>query len=271
MFLCPICKEPLKRDLNSLKCKNNHNFDISSKGYVNLLPVNSKNSLNPGDNMTMAKARHLFLSEGFYKKLSNNINEIANVYIKNGNKILDSGCSDAYYLIRLKDYLLNNKKICDFTGIDISKFAIQLAAKTAKDINFAVASIYSMPIPDNSIDFIISLFAPVCSEEFKRVLKSEGFVLVVTPSENHLEGLKKVIYKTPQFFPVDIPKMDGFKLLFSNNLNYEIEIKSNEYIDYLYKMTPYYYKSTQESKQIIDNLNILKTSVDFNIYLYRKE
>ena len=48
-YQCPICSEPLGREGNSLVCPNRHSFDIARQGYVNLLTVQQKHSLDPGD------------------------------------------------------------------------------------------------------------------------------------------------------------------------------------------------------------------------------
>ena len=69
---CPVCGEKsgnpplLTRDGNSLRCPKNHCFDISSKGYVNLLLSQHKNVKDPGDSKEMVAARRLFLDSGAY-------------------------------------------------------------------------------------------------------------------------------------------------------------------------------------------------------------
>ena len=69
MFTCPICKESLQLNGKSLVCENNHCFDYAKQGYVNLLPVQQKKSLHPGDNKEMLLARKNFLSNGHYEKI----------------------------------------------------------------------------------------------------------------------------------------------------------------------------------------------------------
>src|SRR5699024_12340936 len=47
IFVCPICHSPMKvSELKSLICSNNHAFDFTKQGYVNLLthPSNTKYS-----------------------------------------------------------------------------------------------------------------------------------------------------------------------------------------------------------------------------------
>lgn len=40
IIVCPKCREKLNIDGNSLRCVNNHSFDFSREGYVNLLLTN---------------------------------------------------------------------------------------------------------------------------------------------------------------------------------------------------------------------------------------
>ena len=50
MLICPICQAPLASADNGLACANRHSFDRARQGYYNLLPVQHKKSLDPGDN-----------------------------------------------------------------------------------------------------------------------------------------------------------------------------------------------------------------------------
>ena len=67
-IICPICRNKLKSVSNMLKCKNNHSYDISSDGYINLLPPH-KNGYIPGDNKEMVRARRNFLNGDYYLPL----------------------------------------------------------------------------------------------------------------------------------------------------------------------------------------------------------
>ena len=48
---CPICAAPLEQTDKTFRCGNGHSFDMARQGYVNLLPVQNKRSLNPGDTL----------------------------------------------------------------------------------------------------------------------------------------------------------------------------------------------------------------------------
>lgn len=48
-LICPICGSKLNTFDKSLVCSGHHCFDIARQGYVNLLTVQQKHSLHPGD------------------------------------------------------------------------------------------------------------------------------------------------------------------------------------------------------------------------------
>ena len=60
MLICPICQAPLSAVENGVGCPANHRFDRARQGYLNLLPVQHKNSRDPGDNQAMVEARRRF-------------------------------------------------------------------------------------------------------------------------------------------------------------------------------------------------------------------
>ena len=93
-MICPKCKETLTKVNNSYKCVNNHSYDISKYGYVNLL----LSKTNCGDPLKSIKARNNFLSKDYYKPLANKIQELI-VYYNNSSEIksiLDCGCGTGY-------------------------------------------------------------------------------------------------------------------------------------------------------------------------------
>ena len=48
-LLCPICAAPLRQTDRTFRCAAGHSFDTARQGYIHLLPVQNKRSLNPGD------------------------------------------------------------------------------------------------------------------------------------------------------------------------------------------------------------------------------
>jgi len=256
-FKCPVCSSQLHKDGKSLKCQKGHSFDIAKQGYVNLLMSNK--SANHGDDKLMVKARQTFLEKGYYSKLKESVADI----VGKGHVLLDAGCGEGYYT----DALSLNNSVC---GIDISKEALKIAAKRCKNAEFAVASIYDIPLADSSVDTVVNIFAPDSPEEYLRILQNKGRLIMVTPMKNHLIELKNAVYDDPYTNPYVDPAKDGFKILSSTELKYSIDIECNEDIVSLFKMTPYYYKTSEKDQNKLNFIDHLKTSVEFLITEYQK-
>lgn len=257
LFVCPVCKSPLAETEKGFVCPNNHNFDKAKQGYVNLLMSNKQG--NHGDDKLMVKARQAFLDKGYYSPLRDCVSGV----IGKGNTLLDAGCGEGYYT----SLFCENNTVY---GIDVSKEALKLAARKCKNGSFAVASIYEMPFGDDSFDAVVNIFAPDSKDEFLRVLKRGGRLIMVTPLENHLMRLKETVYDTPYKNPYVDPSRDGFIIRSSRELKYEITIDCNEDIVSLFKMTPYYYNTSQGDRQKLDNINSLTTNVEFLVTEYEK-
>ena len=69
-LLCPICAAPLRQTDKTFRCDAGHSFDMARQGYINLLPVQNKRSLNPGDTREQVLSRRSFLEAGFYAPIA---------------------------------------------------------------------------------------------------------------------------------------------------------------------------------------------------------
>lgn len=72
--------------------------------------------------------------------------------IKPGDRILDVGCGKGYLLYEFSRILPG----VEITGVDISKYAIENGKPEVKN-NLFYASASSLPLPDDSQDFIVSI------------------------------------------------------------------------------------------------------------------
>lgn len=266
-FICPICRMTLTKNLNSLKCQNNHCFDISKTGYVNLLTGNGKK--NHGDDKLMVKARHIFLSKDYYKPLRDKLQKEVSDTSVSGNILLDSGCGEGYYTSAFVE-ALSEKNNCEIFGIDLSKEALKLAAKRCPAASFAAASAYCLPFQDESFDILTSVFSPLALNEFQRVLKKDGIFITVIPLENHLFSLKKVIYDTPYKNRPESAKLDGFALVNSSEVKRTITLTTQDDICNLFKMTPYYYKTSAKDQEKLNGIDKLDVETEFMILTYKK-
>ena len=101
---------------------------------------------------------------------------------------------EGYYTEGMAQTLLKRGRPFEAMGLDISKWAVNLAAKRTKHASFAVGSIFHLPLAENSCDIVTEIFAPFCRDEYYRVLKSGGLLILVIPAPRHLWELKPVSY-----------------------------------------------------------------------------
>ena len=267
MLLCPKCHSELKRGLNTFRCEANHSYDIAKEGYVNLLLPNKKNSLLPGDNKEMVFAREQFLNKDYYAPLKDEISKYINEHIHKDITLLDAGCGTGYYSIHIKQ---KYEHVLNILGVDISKFAVQKAAKKSKESTYLVASIFDLPISDKAIDVILNIFSPKANEEFKRVLKDDGILIQVMPGEKHLIQLKQILYKNIVYENEVEFNYDGFKLKDKAQVSYNINVDKEDLM-HLFSMTPYLYKTKLEDIKALDDINNLEITIDFVIAIWGKD
>ena len=118
---------------------------------------------------------------------------------------------------------------------------------------------------------LLTMFAPYCGEEYSRVLKKGGTMIMAIPSENHLWELKQAIYDTPYKNSVKPYELAGFEFVSSERVSFTMNIDSSADIKSLFSMTPYYYKTGKTEQERLDLLEKLKVQADFEVLTYRKK
>lgn len=273
MIICPVCKSKMKKIERKYICENNHNYDVSKYGHVNLLLSNQKNSKVPGDSKEMVLSRKNYLEKGNYQGISQSVNDIVEKYLNDRDEIsiLDIGCGEGYYTNRLRDSLNERNVKAHIVGIDISKEAVISAAKSYKGIDWVVASASSLPLEDESLDFIICMFAKIIPEEKMRTLKKGGKLIVVSTGEEHLLQMKEVVYDKVRiecYSPVE--DLNIFAHLETVNKKYVTKVVGRETIEDLFNMTPYRWRSPKEGVERLFSLDELETTVEVNIDIFEK-
>ena len=265
-FVCPVCGERLEDCETLYRCRNNHCFDKSKFKYVNLLLSNQSSSKRHGDDRLMIRSRRDFLEKGYYSFLLCELEKIFEKYAPENAEILDCGCGECYY----SQNLLDNNPALSFTGIDISKDALEYAFKRGVKYPLAVASAFSLPFEAGSFDAVLNVFAPLAPEETARVLKDSGIFICVVPLERHLFSLKKAIYDKPYLNEKPFEALEGFELIDKREIKKNIHIQGNTDIENLFRMTPYYYKTSRNDQQKAHGINDLTTEASFCILIFRK-
>ena len=270
VFICPICGKELIENSKSLCCANNHNFDIAKSGYVNLLMSNQISAKHHGDDKLMVRSRQSFLNKGYYNVILESVINTVNKYVKSGIRIIDVGCGECYYTSNIYEFLKKNQIATQMIGIDISKDALVAGAKRNSEIKLAVASIFRIPVMDNSCDMLFNFFAPNSPEEFNRIIKKEGIIIRIIPLEKHLWSLKKAVYDNPYENEVVSETLLGCKLLEKKEIKRKIKISCNQDIINSFRMTPYYYKTSIKDQKKVEFLDELETEIEIGILIYRK-
>ena len=271
LFCCPICAQGLDRQDSRYLCPQGHSFDRAAAGYVHLLPANKMHSKDPGDDKGMATARNRFLSGDYYAPLRDALAELALAYAPKGADILDAGCGEGYYSAALYRALVQGGKAPRMAGVDLSKFALRRAAKREKAIEFAVASVYDLPVADRQADLLVNCFSPLALEEFLRVLRPGGLYFYVVPGARHLWELKEVLYPNPYPNEEKLTPYRGLRYLEVKEVDGSIHLPDQQTISDLFQMTPYFWKTPKEGAQRLSQLTELDTTISFRIHVFRKE
>lgn len=272
LFSCPLCAAPLTCTDTGLLCPNRHSFDRSAAGYVHLLPPNRKHSQNPGDDKEMVAARSAFLDKGYYAPLREALCQLALGCVtgESAPVVVDSGCGEGYYTAGLYEALRKAGLSPRMAGVDISKFALRRAAKRLKEGEFAVASVYRLPLTDACAHLLVNVFSPLAVEEFARVLRPGGHFLYAVPSQRHLWEMKEVLYERPYENPVKRENYTGFVWEGVQEVRYEVTLESSGDIMALFHMTPYAWKTPRAGVERLENLERLTVQIGFDVHCYRR-
>ncbi len=263
-FLCPTCGKKLTKQERTYVCANRHSFDIARQGYVNLLTAERRHSAAPGDTLEQVRSRRAFLSRGFYTPISRALNEMAARRGARG-ELLDAGCGEGYYSASLAKHCGLN-----LTGVDISKEAVRYAAANYKDAAWLCASAAHLPVADESVDVLTSLFAVTMPEEFKRVLKKDGLFFQVLAAQDHLLGLKGIIYDSLIMKEKDsVPDLPGFCLQESVPIRFTFTVEGEQVMNLL-SMTPHVYRIGKAGADRLRATESLTDTASCVLNVYRK-
>lgn len=271
LFACPLCGSPLTRDDSAYRCPSGHSFDIAREGHTYLLPVNRRHSKAPGDDKAMAAARSAFLSKGYYAPLRDALCELAVSLTGSAPAVLDCGCGEGYYTAGIYADLCSKGAAPIMAGVDISRPSVKRAAKRSKNIEFAVASVFDLPVGCSSSDLVLNVFSPLCREEYLRVLKPGGYYIYVVPGPRHLWQLKAAIYDKPYENKAEDIAYAGFEHAETRRVRYMMNLEHREDIRALFQMTPYYWKTSAKGAEKLASVEKLAVEAAFDIHIYKKE
>lgn len=244
---------------------NGHSFDMARQGYVNLLTVDRKHSLHPGDTREQVLSRREFLEAGYYAPIAEALISAARELKITGN-YLDIGCGEGYYCAQLSRELG-----LSLTGLDISKEAVRCAAGKYKDAQWLCATAAHIPVEDSSADLLTSLFALTLPEEFSRVLKPGGYFFQVLAAQDHLLGLKGIIYDRLELKEKDsVPELPGFTRISSIPIRFSFTVEGRQ-VQNLFSMTPHVFRVSKAGAQRLSETAYLKDTASCVLNVFRRD
>lgn len=264
VILCPVCRQPLSRDAKSWRCVREHSFDVAREGYVNLLPVQQKNSREPGDDPQTVMARREFLQAGHYQPLRDALLALAAPLQSQG--LLDIGCGEGYYTGALAAVS------AQVTGIDIARPAIRIAARRYPEVTWLVGSGAHLPVADGTVDLVCNIFTQLHVSEMVRVLRPEGHVLVVTPATGHLRRIREQLFDEVRPYDTDkfLASFEArFELVSRQELQFPLAL-AQPALGQLLQMTPYAWKAKPERRAALEASEGIQTEAAFSLLLFRR-
>ncbi len=250
MLICPLCQGALAAIDHGVACPANHRFDRARQGYLNLLPVQHKNSRDPGDNQAMVEARRRFLDGGHYAPLAARLAQLAAE--RSPSRWLDIGCGEGYYTAQMAQALPD----ADGYALDISREAVKRACKRAPQLEWLVASMARVPLADASCDLLASVFSPLDWNEARRLLMPGGGLLRMGPTREHLWELRGLLYDEVRAYDDEkhlslVPA--GMHLAHSETLSYMLQLDDRQARADLLAMTPHGWRASAERRtRVID-------------------
>jgi len=286
IFMCPVCNSPIfVNDSYSLTCKSGHCFDISRKGYLNLLTSVSSAVYSK----ELFEARHKVCAAGFYDPLINMLSEAVINYQHLNHlehvSILDAGCGEGSHLCGIFNRVMELKAdqgkpipACEksrniFLGVDISKESINIAASNDADIIWCVADLARLPLQDKCIDVLLNILSPANYGEFCRILKDDGIVIKIVPGSGYLREIREAIcYKGTPYSNSKVINHFGEKLDIEDiyNIEYRFPV-SGELLQHFIRMTPLTWGKNSEELSSLINKDIPYITADLDVIFGSKK
>ncbi|MGI9340484.1 MAG: putative RNA methyltransferase, partial [Psychrobacter sp.] len=270
--------------------------DVARQGYVNLLPVQQKKSKAPGDSSDSILARKRFLAADYYQPLQDLLCEQIQSILpqdearKNKESVtwFDIGCGEGYYT----EAIAQTKGIDRLIAADISKPAMLEVAKASKaakclwleadKLDDGKATIYPivtsaahLPLSNNSLMGISSVFSPILPTAFNDVLQQGGYVVIAKPDISHLASVREVLFNEVREHNSDkflTELAPFFDLLETHKVSTELSLSEQALADLL-TMTPYAYRAQPDKRRALlakAAAASFNTEARFVVYILKK-
>ena len=187
---CPNCFLDLSQvDVRVYGCTAGHRFDRAKHGYLTLLAPRAPRTI--GDDREMLAARAALLEGGAFAPIAAALVDAVRSTLPTASpsplRIADLGCGTGYYSAALARALPE----AVFLLADRSPDAVRASLREQADATGVVLDIWrALPVRDAVVDVALNVFAPRNGAEFARILRHDGRLFVVVPTDAHLRELR---------------------------------------------------------------------------------
>jgi SAM-dependent methyltransferase len=204
-FACPTCQEDLLQTGSGLRCSKGHLVNVAKEGHVHLSPPTKLNKAVVAELDGITRSQRAFYELGGY---SAQADELAAECVRALSlcpeaaedrrlQVLNADCGEGFWLRRLARELEESGPAISVGGLwgtDASKLAVRYAAKRQAGATFAVCSPSRLPFADGVFDLVVSTFGSATPwDEFCRVLRPGGAVIVARAGRRHLEQIREAM------------------------------------------------------------------------------
>ena len=156
------------------------------------------------------------------------------------------GCGEGYYARAVRGAAMARDDVAlELAAFDVAKDAADLAAAAlGRDARVAVAdATRDVPLMDDSVDAVISVFAPRSPSELARVVRAGGRVCIARPGEDHMRELRELNGDGVTVLGVEPGKSDrvdasmlsnGFEIVRRREIHGTLTLSEEDVFDLLY-------------------------------------
>lgn len=264
LFSCPICKANMTvEDHARLVCTENHSFDLSKNGYVNLAPQAHMTKYDK----SLFEARKQIIDSGFFTPLLQYMTKL--LAISKARAILDAGCGEGSHVTEILAHLPEDVL---GVGIDLAKEGIATAAKAHPGNIWCVADLANCPFGDDQFDAILNILSPANYAEFTRLLQPDRLFIKVVPESDYLKELRAIFYGNKERKEESNPVerfSEHFELINTKRITYEFSL-DQELLVQLIRMTPLSWGVDEKKVEEAMRADIPVITVDFLVMIGKK-
>jgi 23S rRNA (guanine745-N1)-methyltransferase len=261
LLRCPVCSAPMEMvEFARLVCTENHSFDLSKHGYVNLAPQAHRTKYDKA----LFEARQTVHMSGFFNQMLEGIMDTLAKRLDNleALTILDAGCGEGSHLATICSRLTASG-----VGIDLAKEGIAEAARFYPGHQWIVADLANCPFGDETFNVIVNILSPANYAEFERLLKPGGLLVKVIPGKAYLMELREVFYDDDEK-EQDAGQLAKFEEMFEAvevvNVSYSFPLNVG-LLDPLIRMTPLSWGASEERVAAAGQMDFETITVDLQI------